>query len=317
MNRIDRLQAIIIQIQSKKVVKASEIADRFNISLRTVYRDIRALEEAGVPIGSEAGIGYFLDDNYNLPPVMFTANEASSLIMAGKLMPHFSDMTVQSTFHDALLKIKAVLKSSDKEAIEKLENNIRVYQGMTEPPGPATIFIQEVQKALIDKLVIAINYYSHYNEKTTRRLVEPVSLIFYGMKWHLIAWCQLRQEYRDFRLDRIKSLTLTTEKFERVQSKAYEAYLFKEKQKYNQHEITLLVTKKLAHAIHESKYWYGHTLEKPKKNKVEMQFLNPDIDGFARWIIAMGHEVDIIAPQQLQSKVTAMAKALYKKHVIE
>ena len=90
MNRIDRLTAILIQLQTKKVVKAQEIADRFNISLRTVYRDIRALEEAGVHIGAEAGIGYFLE-NYHLPPVMFTTEEASALMLGAKLIEKMSD----------------------------------------------------------------------------------------------------------------------------------------------------------------------------------------------------------------------------------
>lgn len=85
MNRIDRLSAILIQLQSKKIVRAQEIADRFEISLRTVYRDIRALEEAGVPIGAEAGIGYFLMEGYNLPPVRFSKEEAGSILMATKL----------------------------------------------------------------------------------------------------------------------------------------------------------------------------------------------------------------------------------------
>jgi predicted DNA-binding transcriptional regulator YafY len=86
MNRIDRLTAILVQLQSKKVVKAHEIADRFEISLRTVYRDVRALEEAGIPIGAEAGKGYFILDGYHLPPVMFSQQEANALVLGSKLI---------------------------------------------------------------------------------------------------------------------------------------------------------------------------------------------------------------------------------------
>ena len=101
MNRLDRLTAILIHLQSKRVVRASEIADRFEISLRTVYRDIRSLEEAGVPIGAEAGVGYFLE-NYHLPPVMFTNAEASALVFGGKFIEKMADSSLQEPFTSAL-----------------------------------------------------------------------------------------------------------------------------------------------------------------------------------------------------------------------
>jgi len=107
-------------------VKAQEIANRFEISLRTVYRDIRALEEGGIPIGSEAGLGYFLDDSYSLPPIMFTTEEASAILMASKIIPHLSDAKVNDAFQNALYKIKSVMKSEDKEmSILKLPFLIR------------------------------------------------------------------------------------------------------------------------------------------------------------------------------------------------
>ena len=91
MNRFDRITAILIQLQSKKVVRAQDLADRFDISLRTVYRDIRTLEEAGVPLYGEAGVGYSIVDGYRLPPVMFTQEEAMAFITAEKLMEKFTD----------------------------------------------------------------------------------------------------------------------------------------------------------------------------------------------------------------------------------
>src|SRR5258705_13239674 len=110
MNRIDRLTAILIQLQSKKIVKAEEIANRFEISLRTVYRDVKALMEAGGPIGSEAGTGYFIGDGYHLTPVMFSQDEASAMMMAGKLGERMTDQSVPTAFDGALLKIKSGLK---------------------------------------------------------------------------------------------------------------------------------------------------------------------------------------------------------------
>ena len=109
MNRLDRLTSILIQLQTKRVVKAEEIARRFEISLRTVYRDVKSLMEAGVPIGSEAGKGYFIVDGFHLPPVMLTQDEASAMLLAGKLVDKMADKSVRLAFDSSLYKIKSVL----------------------------------------------------------------------------------------------------------------------------------------------------------------------------------------------------------------
>src|ERR1041385_3428536 len=124
MNRIDRLTAILIHLQTKRVVKAEEISDRFEISLRTVYRDVKALMEAGVPIGSEAGKGYFIVDGYHLPPVMFNQEEASSLLLAGKLVEKMTDQSILKAIESALHKIKSVLHEKEKDHLENLQSVI-------------------------------------------------------------------------------------------------------------------------------------------------------------------------------------------------
>ena len=128
MNRIDRLVAILIHLQSKKLVTASEIAERFEMSLRTVYRDIRALEQAGVPIISETGRGYSIMEGYHLPPVMFTNNEAAALLTANKLAEQLTDFSVAEQFNTAMFKIKAVLKESGQDFIERLDSHIVVFK---------------------------------------------------------------------------------------------------------------------------------------------------------------------------------------------
>ena len=208
MNRIDRVSAILIQLQSKRVVTAKEIAQRFNISLRTVYRDIRTLEVAGIPIGSEAGKGYYLVDGFLLPPVMFTPAEVGAFITAGKLLTGFGDQSFVKNFDSAMYKIKSTLKYNDKNYTEELENSIEVYCAA----GPNNLLINNVigtiQNAICSRNAISIQYLAPGNAKPTHRTVEPISLGFYEQNWYLIAYCRLRNEYRNFRMDRIKNINL-------------------------------------------------------------------------------------------------------------
>ncbi|WP_321516164.1 YafY family protein [Marinifilum fragile] len=314
MNRIDRLQAILTQLQSKKVVKAQEIADRFDISLRTVYRDIRALEEGGVPIGSETGIGYFLDDNYALPPIMFTTEEASAILIAGKLISHISDKIVDASFQDALYKIKSVMKSEDKLVLEKLENSVKVFTGITNIPKKDSIYLQDIQKALVKSRILKLGYFAHYKQELSVREVEPIGLLFYALNWHLIAYCRLRNSYRDFRLDRIQKLEITEQTYHRKLDKDFEDYLNQEREQYQYFEIELRMEKPMALQLHESKYWYGYISEHEDGDLVIMKFLNPDLNGFARWILAMTDKVDILSPTSLKNMVVEMVKKLHEKY---
>ena len=314
MNRIDRLQAILTQLQTKKVVKAQEIADRFGISLRTVYRDIRALEEGGIPIGAEAGVGYFLDDNYSLPPIMFTTEEASAILMAGKLIPHISDKNVDHAFQDALYKIKSVMKAEDKEVLEKLENSVKVFTGITAAPKRDSIFLQDIQQALVTSRVLKLGYFAHYKQELTQREVEPIGLVFYAFNWHLIAYCRLRGDYRDFRLDRIRELKICSTTYDRKLDKAFEEYLEREKEQHQYFEIELKVEKQLARWLQESKYWYGFLSEQETGNYINMKFLNPDLNGFARWILTMTDKVEILSPVKLHTMLHEMVQKLCTKY---
>ena len=118
MNRIDRLQAILTILQSKRVVRAEDLAIRFEVSLRTIYRDIRSLETGGIPIGAEAGIGYFLLEGYHIPPVMFTHQEARALLLAGKIVAKMTDKEITANFDSALTKVRAEIgRASCRERV--------------------------------------------------------------------------------------------------------------------------------------------------------------------------------------------------------
>ncbi len=274
MNRIDRLTAILIQMQTKRIVKAEEIADRFEISLRTVYRDVKALMEAGVPIGSEAGKGYFIVDGYHLPPVMFTQEEGSAMLLAGKLVEKMTDKSIRREFESALLKIKAVLNDSGKDHLENLHAHVVVMRTPHDEEPFPNHFLTSIQKAAVDKEVLRIEYSSNYADEITQREVEPLGLFYYGNAWHLIAWCRLRSGYRDFRSDRIKTLKSTGVKFDPRNLLSLQEYLATLVQSNKEMEkVTVVFDKSSAKYVGNTKYTYGFASEEDLHTKVRMTFL--------------------------------------------
>ncbi|MBN2806536.1 MAG: YafY family transcriptional regulator [Prolixibacteraceae bacterium] len=300
MNRTERLNAILIQLQSKRIVKAQEIAMRFDISLRTVYRDIRSLEEAGVPIGAEAGVGYFLQENYHLPPVMFSNDEASALLFGEKLIEKMSDEKIKTDFCSALYKIKAVLKPAEKDYLEKLHEHISVYNFNNMGTRYQQLWLREIRDALVNRKVLRISYESKYTEEALCREVEPIGLCNYSSRWHLLAWCCLRKAYRDFRLDRITQLELTTLDFSNKKHLSVEEYMQANSQFSNSPNITIVVEQSRKKFLEDTKYWYGFLSETSEGVHSTMHFSNNELHGFALWLLNTGSHAQVIEPVELK-----------------
>lgn len=210
MNRIDRLFGILTLLQSKKYVPADCIADKFGISIRTVYRDIKAIGEQGIPVSFEPHKGYFVVQGYFLPPVSFSSEEANALLLMETIVYGFADKSIQNHYSSALNKVKAVLGTSQKEKLEILNNNIRL-----QVPACFNLnfeYLSVLQNAILAKCLLQIEYKNNQNE-ISKRQVEPIGLVFYALAWHLIAWCHLRQEYRDFKVARLLKIQSTQTPF--------------------------------------------------------------------------------------------------------
>ncbi len=314
MNRIDRLSAILIQLQSKSCITAAEIADRFNISLRTVYRDIRALEEGGVPIASEAGKGYSLCSGYNLPPIMFTQDEASAFILAEKLMSKMSDIKIQEAFSTALFKLKSVLRSNEKDYLESLDQKISVYNINNTNNHDTDLFLNDIQHALVNKKLLEIEYEANYNGKISSRVIEPMCLCNYWQTWHLISYCRLRNSYRDFRLDRICSLKVLDEHYGDENLINIEDYFNTLSPQNDLKKITLQIDKSIYTQVSLAKYFYGLLNEQFDGNNYTMDFAYGNLIYFAKWIISFGTEVKVISPPELQEEIILLVKELYSYH---
>jgi predicted DNA-binding transcriptional regulator YafY len=302
MNRIDRVSAILIQLQSKKFVTAEEIANRFGISRRTVYRDIRALEEAGVPLATEQGRGYFLVDGYRLPPVMFTPEEASSMLTAEKIVEKMADHSVNEHFKSAMYKVKAVLPDSDKQFLDCLDNNIEIFHS---PPAHSAEApnncILTVQKALVNKKVLLLTYRAAYNNQVVSdRIVEPVGLCFYSMAWHLIGYCRFRKDYRDFRIDRIIKLEMINESYIPREIKSVREFFQRNLSDYKLEEITIRLPKTETTLIQTTRYYYGYIGEEEKGDFVALNFIVNDLEYFCRWLLMYADVVEVVRNEKLK-----------------
>ncbi|TDO67879.1 putative DNA-binding transcriptional regulator YafY [Flavobacterium chryseum] len=202
IKRLSRLAAILTILQTKKIVTSLTLAQKFDVSVRTIYRDIKALEQAGVPIIAEERKGYTLMEGYRIPPVMFTESEANALITIEQLVQKNSDSSLIKEYTDAINKIKAVLLYSTKNKAELLSKRIAISPSI--PNKNTSNSLALIQNALTDFKVLKITYKSAQNNNTTIRNIEPFAF-YYNLQenWLVIAFCLLRNDYRMFRLDRI------------------------------------------------------------------------------------------------------------------
>ena len=209
--RLTRLTAILTQLQSKRLSTAKEFADKHQVSIRTIYRDIRTLEESGVPIVTIEGKGYSLMNGYKLPPVMFTEEEANALITAEKLINQNQDHSFITHFQEAVTKIKSVMRYSQQNKVELLADRIQIRHPQSE--NQTSQYLSKLQSAIINFNLVDLHYLSLQNVNT-ERTVEPFAVYSTQGNWLLIAYCRLREEFRAFRLDHIQHLAVRTDHFE-------------------------------------------------------------------------------------------------------
>lgn len=209
--RLARLSAILTQLQSKRLVTARAIAEKHNVSIRTVYRDIRTLEKSGVPIITEEGKGYSIMEGYQLPPIMFTEAEAMALITAEQLVRKNKDQSLVESYESAITKIKSILRLNQKTKTELLETRIQIRNNYTEEK--TSRFLIQLQTAIANFQIVQLDYLSLAGHRSQRN-VEPFALYTTRDNWILIAFCQNKNDFRAFRLDCMQKLQATDEVFE-------------------------------------------------------------------------------------------------------
>lgn len=210
VKRISRLTAILTQLQTKRMLTAASLADKFGVSARTIYRDIKALEKAGVPILTEEGKGYTLMEGYRIPPIMFTEKEANALILAEQLVLRNKDASFVQDYAEAIGKIKSILKYSVQDKANLLADRTQYEEALRQERSSSNL--SDLQSALTNYQLVRIKYVNKEGS-TTDRIIEPFAILS-AENWYLIAWCRLRKEFRFFRPDRIQKTEVLSEHFE-------------------------------------------------------------------------------------------------------
>ena len=307
LNRFDRIVAMFIHLQSNRIVKAQDLADRFQVSLRTVYRDIRSLESAGVPISGEAGVGYSITEGYRLPPVMFTREEASGFIAAEKLMQKFTDKKMGGHFESAMYKIKSVLRGHAKDHVAALESQIWINttQQLFHENTPDALEV--LIDSIAEKKQVRLVYKTFEGEEAQERNIEPSGLFHEHNYWYVMGYCHLRSDYRQFRTDRMLEINRTSlpftaaiidiDEFRSVEDPAPKT------------KVVIRVCKEAAKYIRSGRKYYGFVSEVDMDDKVEMTFLARESKhGFARWYMMFGDGAEIIEPDSLKTLVMEMVE---------
>lgn len=218
MRRADRLFKIIDVLRTKSLVTARELADRFEVSERTIYRDVQHLVMSGVPIAGEAGVGYMLR-GFELPPLTFSQEEIDALRLGARIVASWADSDLARASRDAITKIEAAMPSEAQRSLKESD----LFAPEWHFQEPIQIDVAELRRALREKRRVRLDYRSGKGETSTRTVL-PLALTFYGPVWMLVAWCELRDFFRTFRLDRASDMTIG-EPFELLEHQTLGAFL--------------------------------------------------------------------------------------------
>lgn len=209
MRRADRLFQIIQYLQGRKLVTAKQLAERLEVSERTVYRDVQDLMLSGVPIEGEAGVGYMLRAGFHLPPLMFSPEEMEALITGARLVKSWAGDKLAMAADQAIAKIEHILPPKLKQEI----GDTRLFAPGFHSYSRHTVQMDALRTAINKRQVLRIEYLKEDGQASARE-VWPLGLFFWGAVWTLAAWCEMRNDYRNFRIDRIQNLREVDRKFE-------------------------------------------------------------------------------------------------------
>ena len=321
MNRTDRLLAIVLEIQGKRWRRAEDLAETFETSKRTIYRDMLALGEAGVPVVSIPGRGYSLVEGYFLPPVSFSADEATILLLGADVMAQSFDAHYQSVAHSASRKILGVLPDAQRQTVESLRERIQFVTGATAARPDLAQQLEKLQllrSAIVESRRVRFDYHTRYTtlpDAATRvdaptRSVDPYSLAHVGASWYLTGYCHTRRGLRTFRLERIEGVTTLPETFERPATVRINP---RQRQQESPITIRALFALEVARWVRESPSYFTLAMDDTPGGLLVTLAVR-HLSEITQWLLSWGRHVRILEPDALRHLLAEEAAAMLQAH---
>jgi predicted DNA-binding transcriptional regulator YafY len=299
MNRIDRLFGILLYLQGKSHVRSHDLASTFEVSQRTIYRDVAALSEVGVPIVALPGEGYTLMEGFYLPPLVFTPSEAIALFLGARMLSIQPAGHLPGDAERALAKIANILPEPTRQYVERLTEIIRFF-------APSERFNLDdprlliLQQSILERRAVHLRYHSYNQNETTERDVEPHELSYSDGSWYVSGYCRLRQDIRNFRLERVEELKLLDETFpiRSIRAVTPEPIL-----------VSICFAETIVRWVRERQH-YGFQREEPTPKDVVMVYKVESTSEIKPWLLSWGAAAEVLSPQEFRDEIRQEAYKL-------
>ncbi len=308
MNRTDRLLAIVLELQARGRQRAEDLAATFEVSKRSIYRDIQALDEAGVPIISVPGQGYSLMKGYFLPPLSFTVEETTILLLGSDVMAQSFDAQYRLAAQSASRKIEGVLPEQLRDEVAYLRTAIIFVATSSREDGPEREKLQQLRRAIIDRVTVRFVYHTRYGtgEQTQTRTADPYALACVNRIWYLLAYCHLRQDMRNFRLDRMDTLEILPQTFRR---RAEVRIGPRQKDEQGTIRVRALFDHEVARWVREARPYYMVD-EEENADGLLVTFSVRRESEILQWLLSWGRHVRVLEPDSLREQMAEEARAM-------
>ena len=316
MNRTDRLLAIVLELQGKGRQRAEDLAATFETSKRTIYRDIEALCEAGVPLVATPGRGYSLMDGYFLPPLSFSADEATMLLLGSGVMAQHFDAQYRTAAESASRKIAGVLPPALRDEVRMLQNSIHFIPSREPSAAQIQSKLQQLRRAILQHVRVQFTYQARHGSTAvlapTTREANPHALIHISNAWYLTAYCHLRHDVRNFRLDRMDDLTQLATTF--MPPTDFTSY--PQRSAPGELEVRALFSHTVARWVRETPSFFTVNQEETPAGLLVTMQVRHERD-VLQWLMGWGRAVQVLAPPSLQRMFAEEAEAMWRIHQSE
>jgi predicted DNA-binding transcriptional regulator YafY len=310
MNRTDRLLAIVLELQSKGRQRAEDLAATFETSKRTIYRDIQALSESGVPLLAVPGQGYELMEGYFLPPLSFTTAEASMLLLGSDFVAQNFDAEYRAAAQSASRKLENVLPAELRQEVQELQGTVKFISPATDDPNT----VREIRRAIVERRTLQFRYHTRQPEEDSPlesfRQADPYGMVYVNRAWYLVAFCHIRRDVRRFRLDRMEKVSLLAATFKRPPD-------FKLGKSDFQNQLTMVIKvlfdREVVRWVKETNYFYMvEQAEVPEGLLVTLRVRQER--EVLDWLLSWGSHVRVLEPESLCQKLCQEAEQILRNY---